>query len=859
MADLWLKGRRDRRCVQRWHIMVDIRENGMKYSVRACACFDFSNLRRIRQANPDRAAASELFRFVDSPIPSICVGNSKFHHAFALCTYCSSLIPVMGRGNRKRKHAQFEEDSADGEGTSTMGVGATLAHLRDEARATPEHGEKAQEPPSEEWTTVGKGGKKQKTTNYPSLGYSDLHKLQCAVNINHLQGLVLYCLADGSTAPSWVSVRHHGLIKKAVVLFVPGLEKGMFDWSIDVEPKVNTPIELSSSSNGVQESNPPGDALIGVQKSDDANPATKDRTMSNPFIDPSIRSGKIRMKALIDKFMTEPSLGANSKPSTEADGYSVKSTPKSPDDYLPIKLAADELPLPLKQLADMFPYIWPVKAPGDERMGKVHSPLHAMLNSPLTRTQEERNHDKQTKGAKPARAGKDWENTRTPITQYISSKEELLENEYTLHPAWSSKPEEKAAAAQRRVEDKQTSTDGWEDTLVEDLESGTPDAKDIQKGSMTAGRSIIALDCEMCRVEGGEMALTRISLIDWDGTVIMDELVKPDKAITDYLTPYSGITPSKLANITTTLSSIQTRLLNLITPQHILIGHSLNSDLLAIKLTHPFIIDTSILYPHPRGPPMKSSLKWLAQKYLHGREIQKGHGTQGHDSVEDARACLDLVKVKCEKGPQWGTNAATCESIFKRLKRTPKSGITNNSENGKTGAIVDHGSPEKNFGAMATYTIGCKTDAEVVAGVKRAVLGDEDGAYIPGGGVDFTWARFQELAALRGWLLDYRHSGTPYPSSPPSTSELAAAVTKTVQHIKDIRDSLPPCTLFIVYSGTGDPREMARLQEMQRTFRREFQVKKWDQLSVKWTDVEEQALKGAVRRAREGVGFVNIT
>ena len=62
-----------------------------------------------------------------------------------------------------------------------------------------------------------------------------------------------------------------------------------------------------------------------------------------------------------------------------------------------------------------------------------------------------------------------------------------------------------------------------------------------------------------------------------------------------------------------------------------------------------------------------------------------------------------------------------------------------------------------------------------------------------------------------------------------------------------------------MYSGTGDPREMARLQEMQRTFKREYATKKWDQLSVKWTDVEEQALKMACRKAREGLGFVTIT
>lgn len=332
--------------------------------------------------------------------------------------------------------------------------------------------------------------------------------------------------------------------------------------------------------------------------------------------------------------------------------------------------------------------------------------------------------------------------------------------------------------------------------------------------------------------------------------------------LTATLHRYSGITAAQLNPVETSLRDIQIRLLKILTPQTVLVGHSLNADLSALKITHPFVIDTSILYPHPRGPPMKSSLKWLAKKYLN-REIQKGHGTAGHDSVEDARACLDLVKMKCEKGPQWGTSEATNESIFKRLKRASVpgvSGASSGAESGRTGAIIDHGTPERNFGMMASHCIGCRDDTEVLAGVKRAVLGDEDGRHIPGGGADFVWARFRELEAMRGWWNDNRHCiATPSAQTEPSSAALAEAVTKVVDHIKTIRDFLPPCTLFIVYSGTGDPREMARLQEMQRTYRREFQTKKWDELSVKWTDTEEQALKAACKKAREGLGLVTIT
>lgn len=327
---------------------------------------------------------------------------------------------------------------------------------------------------------------------------------------------------------------------------------------------------------------------------------------------------------------------------------------------------------------------------------------------------------------------------------------------------------------------------------------------------------------------------------------------------------FSGITAEKLNPITTTLADIQKRLLDRLTPHTILVGHSLDSDLAALKLTHPFIVDTSLLYQHPRGPPLKSSLKWLAQKYLK-REIQKGHGTLGHDSVEDSRACLDLVKMKCERGPEWGNSGSSTETIFRRLSRIHRAG-DNPIAGNKTGAIIDHGNPEQNFGKMATFSIGCNTDAEVVQGVKRAVLGDPDGAMISGGGADFTWARMRELEAVRGWSSNHRYDSIQMEDSPttdgeaePSATDLAATVASTVSHIREVHASLPPCTLLVVYTGTGDPRELARLQQMQRTFKQEYKVKKWDELSVKWTDTEEQAMKRACRKARQGIGFVTIT
>lgn len=48
----------------------------------------------------------------------------------------------------------------------------------------------------------------------------------------------------------------------------------------------------------------------------------------------------------------------------------------------------------------------------------------------------------------------------------------------------------------------------------------------------------------------------------------------------------------------------------------VLIGHSLESDLKALKLIHDVVVDTSVLYPHKMGPPKKRALKTLCIENL---------------------------------------------------------------------------------------------------------------------------------------------------------------------------------------------------------------------------------------------------
>jgi RNA exonuclease 1 len=773
----------------------------------------------------------------------------------------------MGKNNKKRTYRDF----ADRPKTQERGysVGDAMHEVKkrrlssepseiieNSSMTTPEAmqsgvvGSKALEPVEDGgWQTVTHKSTRQNKrrdadgnrTKYPELVFHS--KKQESIRIADLQQLILYAFADG-VAPTWVALKNFGHTRKIVTLMVPGLEKEMFDGSSELFSSGET--EHGDQPHTAESTNPP----TSENRSDQVIDAEEQK-----------RNGFNAWKQ----------------------GQQI---PKpTPNDASPININVLTLPPSLKSITDIFSQVWPVKAPGDSKYAKIHSPLQAMLIAPLPqRAQSKDNKSDYSHGSR------GYEAVRTPVSQLVHSADDLREADYPIHPATFSSMEDSELERERRIASNQSAACGWVDSAVTTaVPTDRPDRGGL---SLRQGFGVYAIDCEMVLTSDDVYSLARISIIDWSGKTVLDKYVKPTLPIKNYFTQYSGITPALLENVTTTLPDIQEDLLKLCTPSAILLGHSLESDLTALKFTHPFIIDTSLIYPHPRGPPLRSSLKYLTNKYLR-REIQSG-GADGHNSVEDALAVLDLVKLKCEKGPNFGTFEASGEPIFRALGRS------RGGKDGKTSAIVDYGTPERGYGKEATHAIGCVDDGSVVAGIIRAVNGDPTGEEIKAGGVDFVWGRLRELESFRGWCNNNREYGTvdglhangtgtaseaktdnasatkldtkpdsavaesnlttdsgtqPNPP-PPNTLELTLA--RTISHIKEIHSALPACTLFIVYSGTGDPREVGRLQKMQSQYRKEFKVKKWDDLTVKWTDTEEQMLKRAVDRARRGIGFMTV-
>lgn len=180
----------------------------------------------------------------------------------------------------------------------------------------------------------------------------------------------------------------------------------------------------------------------------------------------------------------------------------------------------------------------------------------------------------------------------------------------------------------------------------------------------------VCFDCEMGYTTLG-LELIRLTAVSWpEGKELLDVLVRPMGEILDLNSRYSGILPEHYVNaipygtpvpkgttpedgeveqppfqVVESPAAARKLLFDLLQPDTPLIGHAIDNDLNACRIIHPTIIDTVILYPHPRGGlPNRTSLRVLSKRYL-DRDIQTG-GDKGHDSKEDARATGDLVRVK---------------------------------------------------------------------------------------------------------------------------------------------------------------------------------------------------------------------
>ncbi|XP_048360344.1 RNA exonuclease 1 homolog [Sphaerodactylus townsendi] len=164
----------------------------------------------------------------------------------------------------------------------------------------------------------------------------------------------------------------------------------------------------------------------------------------------------------------------------------------------------------------------------------------------------------------------------------------------------------------------------------------------IKPPPLDGNHGVFAVDCEMCYTTRG-LELSRVSVVDPSLQVVYDKVVKPDNEIIDYNSRFSGVTAEDMKNTAISVKDVQAVLLNLFSADTILIGHGLGNGLFALKLFHSNIVDTSVVFPHRLGFPHKRAFRTLIADYLR-RIIQDDVG--GHDSSEDAAACMELMLWK---------------------------------------------------------------------------------------------------------------------------------------------------------------------------------------------------------------------
>ena len=170
----------------------------------------------------------------------------------------------------------------------------------------------------------------------------------------------------------------------------------------------------------------------------------------------------------------------------------------------------------------------------------------------------------------------------------------------------------------------------------------------------------VALDCEMGTATSGETELIRLTAVDFfTGQVLIDNLVQPAVPMAHYNTRFSGVTARDMREAVTRRTCIFGRdrarqaLWQYVGPETIVVVHGGQNDLSSLRWIHPRIIDTFLLEGYVGSKTAGGrSLQNLCRMKL-GIAVQEkrpGKGP-GHDSLEDAMACRELVVDWASKIP----------------------------------------------------------------------------------------------------------------------------------------------------------------------------------------------------------------
>ncbi|XP_057974924.1 small RNA degrading nuclease 1 isoform X2 [Malania oleifera] len=169
-----------------------------------------------------------------------------------------------------------------------------------------------------------------------------------------------------------------------------------------------------------------------------------------------------------------------------------------------------------------------------------------------------------------------------------------------------------------------------------------------KKSKARRSTEMVAIDCEMVLCEDGSEALVRVCVVDRNLQVKLHEFVKPNKGVADYRTKITGVTAKDLDGVTCSLVDIQKSMKKILSHGTILVGHSLNNDLQALRIDHAKVIDTSLIFKYWDQPLSRRPSLYDLCKSVLGYEVRKKDAP--HNCLDDARAAMRLALAKIERG-----------------------------------------------------------------------------------------------------------------------------------------------------------------------------------------------------------------
>lgn len=455
---------------------------------------------------------------------------------------------------------------------------------------------------------------------------------------------------------------------------------------------------------------------------------------------------------------------------------------------------------------EKFDYAWPTVAEG--KGDRVVSVMTTLSQVPFT-SREKKHYIKERSKQNKALASHQNGPFKLRYDDLVLSEQELSENNYPIS----------------RLEDPEAEK-SW---VASRIKPNQPDSNEHEYQV-----KVYALDCEMCLTDKGS-ELTRIAVVDEHKKVVMDRLVLPHNPIVNYLTQFSGITAEMLDGVTTRLEDIQRELRDLVDARDILIGHSLENDLWALKFRHSNIIDTAIVYRLQKETHWKPALKWCANKYLN-QSIQ-ATGPQGHNPVEDALTCLQLVHAKMLNGMNFGRAAVTSTNIVQKILP-------------RTTAVIDFNTPSWQ-GDYAKDVVSCTSDDEVVDNILTQTRKN-----------DLVVARMHGPLHTRSETHaqpQAQADGEAKPNDEVKADGLNSSqlMAETNARLKRLYNGLPSNTALIVFNALTDSPRVRELRALRKQYQLEYQTKNWNE-TVAWTADLADELNRETGKMRKGVAFLTV-